>query len=116
MKNDLYMVNIRSGSTESFKFKVYNTETKTQVVDFDGYDLNFLIIKKDEEKTIVKQIGSEPNSTDNTLDVLLSTNDTKDIPSGEYYWMVILKYPNSEQKPYVGNMNIEWGKVVDVWL
>lgn len=116
MKNDLHMLNIRIGSTENFKFSVYNAETKTQVIDFTGYDLNFFILKKDEDKTVVKQIGSEPNSTDNTLDVLLSTNDTKNIPSGEYYWMVVLKYPNLEQKIYVGNMNIEWGKVVATWL
>lgn len=109
-------IKLISASSQNLRFELYDEETNTRIVDFTGYKLNFFILSKDESLNIIKQFPSTVNNINNTFDVTLNYNATKDILSGEYLGMLGIKLPNNEQHLEFGLVTVEKGMVVSSWL
>ena len=115
MPAELKKVTMRAGSTETFKFTVYDSITDKKVLDLSEYMLKLFITEKDEALTIVKGYEGMFNEEQGVFDVLVSTESSKNFPNGFYNWVVGLRYPNEEVKWYFGELVVESGMITQ-WI
>lgn len=106
---ELKCINTRRGSTVPIELSLLNLRTNQYVNDFTDYNLVLQIVASDQE-TILKSYNGSINTSKQVFECSIPFTDTQDLPTGDLYWKIVVKYPVNQQEVLIGEFKLDWGE------